>query len=99
MSVEEFLGGVRVLQPSDENLRDPPPLWMFLTPSLISLTSYISKSIVRLSVSNPVLTNFIVSDSSENLGMGHNLNFETKNPIVLGFKIETKNETFVFFFY
>ena len=33
MSVEEFLGGVRVLQPSAENLRDPP-LWMFLTPSL-----------------------------------------------------------------
>ena len=33
MSVEEFLGGVRVLQPSAKNLRDPP-LWMFLTPSL-----------------------------------------------------------------
>jgi len=25
MSVKEFLGGVRVLQPSAENLRDPPP--------------------------------------------------------------------------
>ena len=34
MSIEEFLGGVRVLQPSAENLRDPPPPWMFLTPSL-----------------------------------------------------------------
>ena len=33
MSVEEFLGGVRVLQPSVKNLRDPP-LWMFLTPFL-----------------------------------------------------------------
>ena len=33
MFVKEFLGGVRVLQPSAENLRDPP-LWMFLTPSL-----------------------------------------------------------------
>ena len=31
MSVEEFLGGVRVLQPSDENLRDPPPLDVFDT--------------------------------------------------------------------
>ena len=29
MSVEEFLGGVRVLQPSAENLRDPPPLDVF----------------------------------------------------------------------
>ena len=33
MSVEEFLGGVRILQPSAENLRDPH-LWKFLTPSL-----------------------------------------------------------------
>ena len=33
MSVEEFLGGVRVLQPSVENLSDPP-LWIFSTPSL-----------------------------------------------------------------
>ena len=36
MSVKEFLGGVRVLQPSAEDLRGPPPLWMFLTPSLTS---------------------------------------------------------------
>ena len=27
--------GVRVLQPSAANLRDPSPLWVFLTPSLI----------------------------------------------------------------
>ena len=33
MSVEEFLGEVRVLRPSAANLR-PPPLWGFLTPSL-----------------------------------------------------------------
>ena len=30
---KNFKGGVRVLQPLAENLR-PPPLWMFLTPSL-----------------------------------------------------------------
>ena len=35
MSVEEFLEGVKVLQPSTKNL-SAPPLWMFLTPSLIS---------------------------------------------------------------
>ena len=40
MSVKEFLGGVRVLQPSAENLRDPPPLWMFLTPSLTMLEHF-----------------------------------------------------------
>ena len=32
MSFKEFLGGVRVLQPTAANLRDPP-LWVFLTPS------------------------------------------------------------------
>ena len=31
MSVEEFLGGVRVLQTLAENLRDPPPLDVFDT--------------------------------------------------------------------
>ena len=31
MSIKELLGGVRVLQPSAENLRDPPPLDVFDT--------------------------------------------------------------------
>ena len=31
MSVKEFLEGVSVLQPSAENLRDPPPLDVFDT--------------------------------------------------------------------
>ena len=31
MSVKEFLGGVRVLQPLAENLRDNPPLDVFDT--------------------------------------------------------------------
>ena len=34
MSFKEFLGGVRVLRPLAANLRDPPPLGGFLTPSL-----------------------------------------------------------------
>ena len=42
MSFEEFLGGFRVLWPSTANLRTPPPLWMFLTPSLSKYVCYVT---------------------------------------------------------
>ena len=50
MSVEEFLGGVNVLQPSAENLRPPPP-WMFLTPSLsFDFVGIIERYVLRVLV-------------------------------------------------
>ena len=64
MSVEEFLGGVRVLQPSAENLRDPP-LWIFLTPSLTIIFSEMVEADI-IAANHGVTGNIIANNTDMN---------------------------------